>query len=135
MKIKITDPILDYEDKPISLTDENGLPIKPEKYLVWRTVVYQALNNPKRDETLTAEDSDKSYQITTKVYRNNEPDLTVSELGYILERIDKVYMNSPLIRGKAHEFFNKPESAGGDINAQSPGAQAEKPSPQEVPQQ
>ena len=98
MKFKVTDKILDYDGQAIKETEDQDLN--------WKRVIHTALNNSTRDEVLTAEIKEKCYQITTKVYKTNEPDLTVSEIAFVLERIGKIY-TSPLIIGRSEEYFNK----------------------------
>ena len=105
MKVKITEPILNYSVEPLLDRDEKGKDVP----LTWRALVFTALNSPARDEVLTAEQKNQAYQITTKVYASSEPDLTVGERAYILERINKI-IQSPLACGRAKEFFEEKES-------------------------
>ena len=98
MKLKIKTEVLDYEGKPIKVSDTENL--------VWRTVVFNALNSVVPNEVLTGEQKARCYRITQKIYDSNEPDLTVEERSFVLERIEKVF-NSPLICGKSKEFFEE----------------------------
>ncbi len=97
MKLKITEPVLSYEGKPI----KDGT-----REINWRDVIYVALHNFQKDEIPTGEMKAKSYAITTKAYNASEIDLTVNEVAYVLERIDKIY-SDPLICGRAKDFFDK----------------------------
>lgn len=98
MKIKVTDPILDYENKPIKgVNDEITL---------WRTIFFVALNNFAKDETPTSEMKEKSYKLTKSIFDKEEVDLSVAERAYLLERIEKMYPQ-PLICGKAKELFEE----------------------------
>jgi len=101
MKINIKETIKDYEGKPVK-EGEKG----KEEEVTWRSIAYLALNNVIKDELLTAEDRGKCYQITSKLYANREPDLTISEIAFILARIQKFFVNNPLVCGRAEEFFN-----------------------------
>jgi len=130
MKIKVTEPILDYQDKPIPETSGTisiaNLPdvqtpeealdwfekredlIKTAKTdLTWRVIIDIALNSVAKGEvSLPSEKRNHAYQITKKIYEQNEPDLTVEERAFILERIGKMYP-SPLINGRAKEIFEE----------------------------
>src|SRR3990167_1468751 len=102
MKLKVTEKILDYDNKPVVNLDQEG---KPNGNLTWRDVIFVALNSMDQQEQMTAEQKAKSYQIVTKAYQTNEPDFTVEERAYIIERIGKFY--SPLVYGRAREIFEE----------------------------
>lgn len=102
MKIKVTDAILDYENKPIKERDSDGKEIGD---LTWRTVIDNALNSLGREEQpLASEQRTHAYQITMKIYAVDELDLTEKERVFVIDRIGKVYP-SPLINGRAEEIF------------------------------
>lgn len=101
MKIKITTPVTNYKNEIIKEKDEKGV----ERESTWRDVVFTALNNLGRDEQLTSESKQQCYQLTNKIYSNDEIDLTVEQVAFILGRIDKIYV-SPMIVGKSKEFFD-----------------------------
>lgn len=127
MKIKVTDIILDYEGKPAKSTNsaiifetlltklfdklsKNESIIKEDLQvdspnLIWREAIFVALNSMDQQEQMTTEQKTKSYQIITKAYATNEPDFTVEERAYIIERIGKFY--SPLVYGRAKEIFEE----------------------------
>jgi len=84
MKIKVNEKILNYENKPLKVSQGS------EDDLTWQVVIFTALNNFAQDEKPTAEVKAQCYQITKKVYDSNEPDLTVGERSLIIERIEKI---------------------------------------------
>jgi hypothetical protein len=67
-------------------------------------VVFNALNSVTEREQMTSEDKQQCYQLTNKMYSNDEIDLTVEQAAFILARIEKIY-TSPMICGKSKEFF------------------------------
>lgn len=98
MRIKVTDPVLDYEGQP--LKDENDKPI------IWRNLINKALNNQiANDDVFTDEYKTEAYQISHKLYMSNEPKFTAQQTATIVKRL-KGYYNSPLIFGQAEELFN-----------------------------
>jgi len=100
MKVNILSAIKDYKGENIKKNEKEDI--------TWQDVVYTSLNNFAPGEQPTSEVKQKCYQITKKIYDSNEPDLTVSEIAFILERIEKIQM-MPIICGKAKEFFDKKE--------------------------
>ena len=99
MKLNVLEPILDYDGKPVKISDKENL--------TWRKIIFNALNNISPEEKqIDSETKSRCYQITKKIYDSKDPDLTVNERALILERIDKAY-NSPLVCGKAKEFFEE----------------------------
>ena len=102
MKLKITEPVLDYQNKPSKIIARDG---KETGNLTWRDVIFVALNSMDPQEQMSTENKAKSYQIITKAYQTNEPDFTVEERAYIIERIGKFY--SPLVYGRAKEIFEE----------------------------
>ena len=102
MKLKVTEKILDYDNKPVINLDQQG---KPNGNLTWRQVVFTSLNSIGLDpqEKASEEDKMKAYAITKKAFDNVEPDFTVEEIAFILRNIKKVY--NPLVCGRAEEVF------------------------------
>jgi hypothetical protein len=101
MKIKVTDPILDYPK------DGDPKPVEsPDGPLTFREVFNQALNSFTPNETIPAEKKSKMFQITLKLYAGNDVDLTVDEASLIKERVDVIY-NSPLVYGRVCELLDK----------------------------
>ena len=126
MKIKITDPILDYENNPFvekvtvlksSIIDvlkrdgsKEDLLLQLGKIfqepLTYRDVFNTALNSLAKDEIMTAQDKSKSYEITLKCFKTNEPDFTTSQVAFIINRVEKIY-NLPLIIGRVKEALRE----------------------------
>lgn len=103
MKVQILTEVLGYDNKSVPTKDEDSGKMRP---LTWKDVATIALNNVgPENKVMTGEQIAKSYAVSNKIYASKEPDLTVNELAYIIERIDVVY-TSPLICGRAKEFFN-----------------------------
>lgn len=124
MKRKITDPVLDYENKPFctgqtvvtaSLIDAIEKRPKDEVLadlkksltdpMTWRDVFNTALNSQAKDEHLTSQDKSQCYQITKKCFATNEPDFTTKEAAFIIDRVEKIYI-MPLIIGRVQELFD-----------------------------
>lgn len=97
MKVKVTEKVLGYEGKPV----KDG-----EKDLEWLQVFFIALNNFTQDEKPTSEVKSRCYQITKKLYDSNEPDLTVEERSFLIERVRKMF-TSPLVCGRVEEFLEE----------------------------
>lgn len=103
MKVKVTQPILDYDGTKITEGPEGK---KTE--LTYRQVFINALNSPSRDETFTSEQLEKSYEVSRKLFTGKEVDLTTSQAAYIMERVQKVYSPSPLICGLTKDLLDDP---------------------------
>lgn len=98
MKINVLTTIKDYNNKDI--LNEGNKPI------VWRDIVFQALNSFIQDEHPTNEIKYQCFSITQKVFASEEVELEIADIALILERITKI-MTSPLICGRAKEFFDR----------------------------
>ena len=99
MRIKIKEPVVNYKGE--SAKNDDG------SEFLWRDVFFGALNSYAPNEVMRCEDKPKCYQICKKVYDSDEPDLTVTETAFVLERIKKIY--PPLTCGRAEELFNQPK--------------------------
>lgn len=95
MRINTNVVLKNYEGKEI---------VEYEKPVTLRDVFSTALNSTLPDEKLTADQKVKIYQITTKLYENDEADLTVDQLALIKEQVGKVY--NPLVYGRVCEFLD-----------------------------
>ncbi len=95
MKVDMKQLVSNYEGKP--LKDEQN------KDYTFRDAFSIALNAQLRDEVLTAEDKNKIFQISTKIFTEDTPDLTVDQLSFVKERAGKVH--SALIYGKICEII------------------------------
>ncbi len=102
MKFKITDPIMSYEGTPVQ---DNG------KDLDWKQIFFVSLNNFTSEEKPTNEIKAKCFQLTKKIYDSNEPDFTMDERSFLMERVRKLY-SAPIIFGRIEEFLEgKPAEA------------------------
>lgn len=106
MKINIAEKVLNYEGKPLELPKEEGKENEETKFLTWKDVIFRSINSVLQDEPLqTAEVKMKIHQINLKLFGNNEPDFTVTERSFILERIDKI--EGAMVVGFAHDYFEE----------------------------
>lgn len=99
MKIKVTEPLKDYEGNIITGPDEQVFTI--------RNAMNQALNTLLAEEVVTAEVKAKIYSISVKLWQNNEPDLTLDERVFIKERAGKI--SQPLVYGELCKILEEPE--------------------------
>jgi hypothetical protein len=104
MRVKLTDPILDYAGRPLKSRER---PEDDETELTFRTAFAGALNNFARDEVPTAEMKARSFALTLKLFDTDEVELTTKEAALILERVNKVYP-SPVICGRIDAILNPP---------------------------
>jgi hypothetical protein len=76
---------------------EDNRPIQEPELL--RSYLAVALNNAAQgEETFTPEQKGKIYELTTKLYKKKEVDLTLDDRSFLKERVGKVY--GPLICGR-----------------------------------
>lgn len=80
MKIKLTEPILDYEGNKIPIADKKG------GYFDVRLAIVNAINYFEQDKAPLAEEKAKVYGLSVKVYGKNEVDFTVDELAFIKQK-------------------------------------------------
>jgi len=101
MKIKVTSPVLNYDGKPITERDSEEKVVN----VTWRSVISFALNaKAEKESVISSEEKSQLYQLTNKIYAQNEPDLGATERAKIIEKINKIY-DSPLICGRAKELL------------------------------
>lgn len=96
MKIKISDEVLDYENKP--LQDE-------KKPITWKKVIFTALNNVLPNENFSEADKMKCFDLTSRCYAREEVEFSVEEAAFIIKRV--VGMYNPLICGRVKDLFNE----------------------------
>jgi hypothetical protein len=119
MRLKMKQPVLDYEGKPILVNKANadGSPVlgkdnrpvqEPETL---RSYLVISLNNKAQTETepIGAEDAAKRYQLSTKLYAKNEVELTSKEVVLLLDRVGIIFVDSPLIRGRISDVLEERE--------------------------
>jgi ABC-type phosphate transport system substrate-binding protein len=97
MKIKVEDKILDYEGKEVLKDDKTAFTV--------RDAISIALNGQLRDENITAEQKNKIFQISIKIWSNKEVDLTVDDRAFIKERAGKLL--SALVYGRLSEILEE----------------------------
>lgn len=102
MRVKLTEPILDFENRAIL---EAGVP------LTYRGVFYTALTGRRADEALPlAEEKAAAFALGLKLFSAAEVDLTADEIVMLKKRVDAVYP-SPLICGRVSQFFEEKSSS------------------------
>ena len=79
---------------------EDNRPVQEPELL--RNYLAVALNNAAQseNEVFTPEQKAKIYELTTKLYKRKEVDLTLDDLSFLKERAGKVY--GPLIYGRIY---------------------------------
>lgn len=97
MRIKLKQPVLNYENKP--LTAQNS-----SETMNFFDVFINALNGQLPNDILTAEVKNRIYQISKKIYKSDEPNFTTEELSLIKERVGKIY--APMIYGRVCDLID-----------------------------
>ena len=114
MRINVKQHILDYEGKPLMAkkTNSDGSPVLDENHRpiqepeTMRNYLVLALNNKARTETepIGTEESARRYQLSTKLFAQNEVELTSKEIVLLQDRIDAIF-DSPLIVGRIGDIL------------------------------
>lgn len=103
MKINITDTIKNYDGEPVVEVDK----FQRETPLTYRQVFITALNNPAKEETFTSEMREKSFEISGKLFAGKEIELTTTQKAYIIERVENIFRDSPLLVGRVKQLLDK----------------------------
>lgn len=100
MKIVVTNFLKDYQGKPILQQGGKGK-------LDLRTVISTAINTlgAPNEKPMSAEDKNKAFQISIKVWQKKEIDLTLDDRKFIKDKVGAVY--NPLIYGRVCEILEK----------------------------
>lgn len=100
MKVDVTQILTDYQGKDLTQGP------KKEK-LELRSVISTAVNtmNLQGEKSMTSEEKNKAYQISTRVWSKKEVDFTVEQLAFIKEKVGKVY--NPLVYGRICDIIEK----------------------------
>lgn len=98
MRIKVTQVLKNYKGKDI-------LQQNSKDKLDLRTTISTAINATPMPpaKPMTAEDKNKAYQISLKVWAKKEVDFTVDQLAFIKEKVGIVY--NPLVYGRVCEIL------------------------------
>jgi hypothetical protein len=124
MKIDIRRPIVDYQGKPI--TEPQSDPEEPRRIVQvakpLREYFSTALNNALPDETLTPEAKTRAYDISTKLFASNEPNLTSEQITFLKERILKIFI-SPLVCGRLIDILEQNDERERPMPADEPDKQ------------
>lgn len=97
MKINLLDVPKDYEGKDI--VDSK------KKTLTYRDIFSTALNSQLANEIMGAEEKAKIFQLSLKLYKDNEVDLTLDEKVLIKTRASKIW--NPLVYGRICEILEE----------------------------
>lgn len=106
MKLDVTQVLKDYQNKPIFKSEmEKGEMVKTEEKLTLRDVISIAINATpaNRNKPMTAEEKNKAYQISIKIWSEKEVDLTIDQLAFIKKRVVDVY--NPLVAGRVSDIL------------------------------
>ena len=95
MKIDVMQSVRDYEGRPV----KDGA----DKNLSLRTVISASINASVGDKPMTAEDKNKAFQISLKVWGDKVVDLTVDQLAFIKTKVGEVY--NPLVYGRVCQII------------------------------
>jgi hypothetical protein len=70
----------------------------PGKEMTVREVFITAVNNNLPGEAMTAEDKNKAFNLSLKLFASKEVNITVTEAAMFKERVGKIY--NPLVYGR-----------------------------------
>lgn len=98
MQIDVTQPILDYENKPVFSNDKST---GTQKVLDFRQVVMNALNQI--EATTTPEEKVEAFRLSVLVYGTEKAEFTIEDLALIKKRVGKIY--SALVYGRVLEII------------------------------
>lgn len=99
MKIRIDQPIMDWEGKVVPSGETDTTPF------TFRAVIGNCLNFQNNDNPLTAQKKLQAFQIGVKLFSKklDEYDLTIDQVTFIKERIGIFY--GPVIYGRFLELI------------------------------
>ncbi len=96
MRIKVLETIKNYEGKDV---------LEGDKPVTFRAIFSGALNSMEEREVIPAEQKAKIFQLSLKLFKGNEVDLTVEERTLIKERTAKFY--TPLVSGRVSDILEE----------------------------
>ena len=96
MKVNLNQEIPNYKEGVVK--NENGKPV------IMRDIVVMAINSVGPTESWGKEDKAMAYGLSVRMMSNNEIDLSIDEMKYILDCVAQV--TSPLILGTLNKWFN-----------------------------
>lgn len=99
MKIKVTTPVLEYNGDKLY----QDPPTNKKMYDI-RTAIIAAINYIEQGEVLTAEEKNKIFSISTRVWAHADVDLTIDDLSFIKEKAGKSLF--PLYYGRLLEVID-----------------------------
>ena len=117
MRIDVTQAVYDYEGKPISknktdakgklVLDADNRPVQESQTI--REFFTTALNSATQNETFTAEQKAKAYQISLKLWAGKEANLTLDDRAFLKERINLIFIN-PMLCGRLCDILEGNEA-------------------------
>jgi hypothetical protein len=116
MRLNVKQYVLDYEGKPLltNKTNPDGSVVLSEDHKpvqepeLLRNYLAVALNNAAQgEEVFTPEQKAKIYELTTKLYKKKDVDLTLDDRAFLKERIGKMF--GPLIYGRICDILEEKE--------------------------
>ena len=99
MKIKIDQPIKDFNGKVLDSGDKEKTPV------TFRPIIENALNSHSEQHPLTSEKKLYAFQIGVRLFSKKlaEYDLTVEQIAFLKERIGLFY--TPVVYGRFLELI------------------------------
>jgi len=134
VRLNVKQYVLDYEGKPLMtnktnpdgsvILGEDHKPIQEPELL--RNYLAVALNSAAQgeNEVFTPEQKAKIYELTTKLYKKKEVDLTLDDRSFLKERVGKVY--GPLVYGRICDILEEKEPNLPEETDEEPVSQASK---------
>lgn len=97
MKIDVTQGLKNYDGKDIYLDSDNKVKA------TLREVLVAAANTETKGKPMTAENKAKAYQLSQKMYKDNDVNLTIDDMAFLKERVYEIFR--PVVAGQIEEIF------------------------------
>ncbi|HTE22277.1 MAG TPA: hypothetical protein VK674_04525 [Candidatus Limnocylindria bacterium] len=94
MRIKVTDPLIDYEGRVL---------VEGKEPVTFRRVFVTALNTFPDNDRPPAEQMAQIYALSVKLYVDDEAELSLEEAALIKDRVGRLY--NPLVYGRTCELL------------------------------
>lgn len=106
-RIDTTQPILDYEGKPIVTEEANG--DTPEKVLRFRDAIFTICNNWDQDEKPGETEKADAFRVSLSAFAGDDAEYTHEDLAFIKKRSGKIA--GALMHGRICEICDQAELA------------------------
>lgn len=105
MKVSMKTVLNGYDGKALMVQDPGD---EQARQFTVRDAIVTSLNSNIADEVLTAEKKAKIFHLTSKIYKEQDVDLTLDELSFINERAGQVL--APIAYGRLMEVIDPADS-------------------------